>query len=69
VLTPLPARNPDSLAPYLEKQGFVKARVPEFVLFLDGQGHVAAANACTVFQKVLQPGEELLLGKWGVVLF
>jgi hypothetical protein len=69
VLTPLPARNRDSVASYLGQRGFAKARVPEFVLFLDGDGQAVAANACTVFQKVMQPGEELVLGKWGVVLF
>lgn len=69
VLTPLPARNRDSVAPDLERQGFAKARIPEFVLFLDGEGRAVGANACTVYQKVLQPGEELLVGKWGVVLF
>lgn len=69
VLTPLPTRNGDSVAPYLEKQGFVKARVPEFILFLSSNGQASLANACTVYQKTMRSGEEIALGKWGVVLF
>jgi len=53
----------------LEKQGFVKARVPEFILFLSSNGQASPANACTVYQKTMRSGEELVLGKWGVVLF
>lgn len=69
VLTPLPMRNADSVAPDLEKQGFERARLPEFILFLNSNGQASPANACTVYQKTMQPGEELVLGKWGVALF
>lgn len=69
VATPLPGRSPDSLAPELGKHGFVKARVPEFVLFLDDHGNAAAPNVCTLFQKTMQAGEGLALGRWGVVFF
>ncbi len=69
VLTPLAERNRDSLAAALTAQGFVKAAVPEFVLFLSPDGQAAPGNACSVFQKELQSGDMLKLAKWGVVLF
>ena len=69
VLTPAPERNRDTQADALARQGFVKAAVPEFVLFINKQGHAVGANAVTVFQKTLKPGEKVRLGKWGVILF
>ena len=66
VLTPAPARNRDSQAEALTRQGFLRAAVPEFVLFLNQQGHAVSANAVTVFQKALKEGETLELGKWTV---
>ncbi len=69
VLTPEPARNRDSQADALERRGFVKAAVPEFVLFLDRNGHAVSANVVTVYQKILDAGETLELGKWGVILY
>ena len=69
VLTPVPERNHDSVAEALAAQGFVRAAVPEFVLFLSPEGQAASGNVCTVFQKLMQAGETLRLGKWGVILF
>ena len=64
VLTPAPERNRDSVEAALLAQGFVKAAVPEFVLFGG-----SAANACSVYQKTLQSGEKITIGKWGVIVF
>jgi len=69
VLTPSPDRNPDSLAKALTRQGFVKAAVPEFVLFLDPHGHAVSGNVVTVFQKIVEAGAILEFGKWGVLVF
>jgi hypothetical protein len=63
VITPLPQRNKDSVAEQLEKQGFEKAAVPEFLLF------GSPANICTTFQKKAKAGEPITIGKWGVVIF
>ena len=63
VLTPLVERNRDSLEAFLYRQGFVKARVPEFILF-----DTSPANACTLFQKRCAAGERIELGKWGVLV-
>jgi hypothetical protein len=68
VITPSPGRNPDSVAPALLEQGFVKLAVPEFVLFLSPAGHAASGNVCSVYRKHLEAGERIALDKWGVVL-
>ncbi|MGD9497506.1 MAG: sialidase family protein [Armatimonadota bacterium] len=63
VITPQPERNPDSVELALYRQGFSRARVPEFILFRGD-----AANACTTFQKRCVAGERIQIGKWGVLL-
>jgi len=63
MLTPAPERNKDSVEAELLRQGFVKAAVPEFVLFGG-----SAANACSVYQKILTTGETITFGKWAVPL-
>lgn len=62
VLTPSAGRQRDSLAVWLLKHGFRKAKVPEFMLF-DGE-----QNVCSVFQKEMKQDETLALGKWGVLV-
>jgi len=62
-LTPMPERNEDSLELALYREGFVRARVREFILFGG-----SAANACTVFQKRCRAGERINLGKWGLLV-
>jgi len=62
VLTPSQGRNRDSLAPVLPDKGFQRSNVPEFLLF-EGE-----ANACSVFQKQVEAGETIELGKWGVLV-
>ncbi|MFW6437853.1 MAG: sialidase family protein [Armatimonadota bacterium] len=62
VLTPTAERNDDTLELALYREGFERARVPEFVLF----GGISA-NAVTVFQKRCSAGERLEFGKWGVL--
>lgn len=62
VLTPRPERNADSVELALLREGFVRARVPEFVLFGG-----SAANAVTLFQRRCSAGERIELGKWGVL--
>jgi len=69
VLTPPSERNRDSLQDVLTEQGFVKAAVPEFLLFLSRDGGMSPANVVSVFQKQVQAGESLQLGKWGVIVF
>ncbi len=68
-LTPAPSRNPDSQAEALRRQGFVKAAIPEFVLFLDAGGRARSGNVVTVFQKSVKEGESLAFGKWCVLVF
>lgn len=63
VVTPLRSRNRDTLAEALLAKGFRKARLGEFLLF----GNLAG-NICTTFQKRVDAGEELELGKWGVLI-
>lgn len=64
VLTPLQNRNKDSVAEELLSQGFVKAKVPEFMLFGNIEG-----NIVSTFQKRAEKGETLAIGKWGVIVF
>ena len=66
VATPSEGRNPDSLAGVLTGQGFVKVKLPEFLLFDEAN---APGNVCTTYQKVFEAGETVELGKWGVVIF
>jgi len=68
VFTPAEDRNQDSVVPELVKQGFTKAAVKEFMLFLMS-GKARAANACTVYQKEVAAGEEIRFAKWGVLVF
>ncbi len=63
VLTPLPERNRDSIELGLRRQGFDKARLPEFQLFDSSEG-----NIVSVFHKRLERGEKVELGKWGVLV-
>jgi predicted neuraminidase len=69
VFTPTSTRNPhDSAGADLFRQGFVKAAVPEFVYALvDGQAR--QQETCSVFQKLLKPGETVRFGRWGVLVF
>ncbi len=69
VLTPTAARNQDSVERTLLAQGFQKAAVPEFVLFLGADGGVHPSNVCTVYQKQMAAGETVKFGKWGVIVF
>ena len=68
VATPAHDRNKDSVIDTLVEQGFEKAAMPEFVLFLMS-GKVSAGNACTVYQKTMAAGETIKIGKWGVIVF
>jgi len=62
LLTPTAERNDDTLELALYRQGFERARVPEFILFGGNP-----ANAVTVFQKRCRSGEALEFGKWGLL--
>lgn len=66
VVTPTEGRNNDSLANELIKQGFAKVKLPEFMLFDESN---PLGNICTTYQKELQQGETLKVGKWGVIIF
>jgi len=66
VATPLRNRNRDSLTEALTKQGFAKAKLPEFLMFDHQTG---AANLCSLFQKQVSRGDIVTLGKWGVVVY
>ncbi|MBQ7188732.1 MAG: exo-alpha-sialidase [Kiritimatiellae bacterium] len=62
VLTPMPARNRDSLQKSLEDQGFRRVALPEIRLF-DPRN---PGNLVTLFQKQCAEGETVVVGKWGV---
>ncbi|MDO4575593.1 MAG: sialidase family protein [Planctomycetia bacterium] len=64
VWTPLPNRNSDSVVKELEKAGFEKVALPEFLLF--GYG---AADVVTLYQKKASVGEKISFGKWGILIF
>jgi hypothetical protein len=64
VVTPSAGRNADSLEPQLLADGFEKTDLSEFYLFNQNN-----ANLCSVFQKQLEMGENLAIGKWGVLVF
>lgn len=68
-VTPSPQRNPDDNAEAeLLRQGFAKAAVPEFVI-CQTQGKNRPQETCSVYQKILKPGEIVRFGRWGVVIF
>ncbi len=69
VLTAAPDRNTDSIAVTLEKQGFAKTSIPEFVLFVLPDGRRMSSNTCCVYQKEVKEGETVEFGKWGVLVF
>ncbi len=64
ILTPSKGRNNDSLAETLEKKGYRKVAVAEFMLF----GNIPN-NVCSVFQKQVSEGETIEFGKWGILVF
>ena len=66
VCTPLVDRNKDSVAAELEKQGFARVKLREFTPFGNPD---AFRDACTTYQRLMQPGETLALGKWSLVIF
>jgi hypothetical protein len=65
VATPLKDRNRDSVAKELEKQGFAKAKHPEFLIMFLPNGE---ANIVTTYQKQVAEGERIVFGKWGVLI-
>jgi predicted neuraminidase len=69
VFTPTSVRNKDvTIGAELMQQGFVKAALLEFVYALvDGQARTH--ETCSVFQKIVQPGETIRFGRWGVLAF
>jgi hypothetical protein len=69
VLAPTPERNRgDNPEKELLAQGFKRAAVPEFVYTLIG-GQARPAETCSVYQKLMQPGESVSFGRWGVIVF
>jgi hypothetical protein len=69
VLCATPQRNPnDNPEAELTAQGFVKAAVPEFVITLV-RGAARPQETCSVYQKILKPGETVRFGRWGVLAF
>lgn len=66
VCTPLVDRNKDSVANALEEQGFTRANLREFAPFGNPD---AFRDACTTFQRIMQPGDTLTLKKWSLVIF
>lgn len=75
-LTPAPVRNPESQEAVLKSQGFEKVKLREFVLFLmrpDRPGTqffpARLSEAVTVYQKAVESGERIEMGKWGVFVF
>ena len=66
IMTPTEGRNADSQAAELIEQGWVKTNIPEFCLFDKAN---AIGNICTVYQKIVEKGETVELGKWTVVAY
>ena len=64
-LTPVPARNADSMMSALQSQGFQKVALPEVRLFDPGN----PGNFCTLYQKSCAEGDVITVGKWAVPLF
>ncbi len=64
-LTPVAARNKDSVAQALLAQGFQKAILAEVRLFDPSSTH----NYCTLYQKACGEGDQVSVGKWAVPLF
>ena len=66
VITPSEGRNGDSLHAELLEKGFTKTAVKEFLLY--NIPPRAETNLMTTYQKSFKAGDELNLGKWGVIL-
>ncbi|MDR2115427.1 MAG: glycoside hydrolase [Planctomycetaceae bacterium] len=64
VLTPLPNRNKDNVTETLLKSGFEKVALPETQLF-----DTIVGNIVTLYQKEVQEGERIKLGKWSVIVY
>lgn len=62
VATPVPKNNPANCVETLVELGFQKVDIPEFQLFSGNQ------NRSIVYQKQVEAGEVLTLGKWGVFI-
>jgi predicted secreted acid phosphatase len=63
VLTPLKDRNQDSVTETLLKLGFEKVAQPETLLYEQVNAIV------TLYQKEVQEGETIKLGKWGLLIY
>lgn len=63
VATPRPEVNRDNVQHQLLEQGFTLSDIEPFLIF----NHPAARSS--VFQKLVEPGEGITIGKWGVVFF
>lgn len=71
IATPSPQRDrPHSAEAALLRQGFQKTDLPEFLSFIHPLGESQNDKTrCTIYQKQVEAGELVNLGKWGVVLF
>ena len=69
VFTPAKDRNPDSVEEEILAQGFEKTSLKEFFLFLTPGNPPRTSEACSVYQKQVEVGEEIEFGKWGVLVF
>jgi hypothetical protein len=65
LLTPQPDRNRDSQSQPLIDQGFRLVALPEFSLIAAG----GAGSIVSVYQKDVEKGETITIGKWAVPLF
>lgn len=68
VLTPTKERNQDSAEEALLARGFEKTSLIEFYLFLPPDNMPRTTEACSVYQKHVEAGEEIQFGKWGVLV-
>jgi predicted neuraminidase len=66
VITPSEGRSENSLHAELLEKGFTKAAVKEFLLY--NVPPRAETNLMSTYQKSFKAGDELNLGKWGIIL-
>lgn len=63
VATPLPTVNRHTVQQSLLRQGFTRSPLPAFALFDHAQAETV------LFQKIVEAGETIEIGYWGVVIF
>ena len=69
VVTPSRERIPTGAGEALRANGFAKAAVPEFVLFLTKDNRALPDNLCSVFQKTVRSGDRIEISRPGMIVY